>query len=308
MSVNRVAHVGLHVTDLEAAVNHYANVLGLVVSDRREGEVYLRTPEDQDHHVLMLKASDSAGLDHVGLKVNRPEDVEEIEKLVERTGTRAVRVAENEEAGQGEGIRFIVPSGQTFEVVYHVDKLGYLSGMENPDPVPDESAFGRALLSRLDHLLISTADAEENSKFFREVLDFGTSETLRDPSGKLLASWMYCTNTMHDVAMSPGPNGGLHHVAFWVDSRADLVRAVNLLKKNGVRTFDYAMTRHGVSGATTIYFHDPAGNRNEIFHGPYFTPGAPNRVQEVAWDMENFPRGVFYYEREMDMKFFEDLT
>lgn len=308
MSVIKVAHVGLHVTDLEASVNYYTNLLGLIVSERREGEVYLRALDDQDHHAIVLKASDSAGLDHVGLKVNRPEDIEEIEKLVERTGTRVSRVADQEEAGQGEGIRFVVPSGQIFEVVYHVDKLGYASGMENPDPVPDQSIFRGVGVSRLDHLLISTQDAEENTKFFTEILDFGVSETLRDPSGKLLASWTYCTNTMHDVAMSPGPNGGLHHVAFWVDSRADLVRAVNLLKKNGVRTFDYAITRHGVSGGTTVYFHDPSGNRLEIFHNPYFTPGAPNRMKEIVWDMENFPRGVFYYEREMDMKFFEDLT
>ncbi|PTQ51363.1 MAG: Catechol 2,3-dioxygenase [Hydrogenibacillus schlegelii] len=305
MSVIKVGHVSLNVTDLNAAEKFYTEVLGLTVSARRDGEVYLRTAEDQDHHNIVLKASDSAGLDHVGLKVNSPDDLEELETLVLRTGTQVWRVSDREEVGQGEGVRFVVPSGQTFEVFYHIDNLGYEVGMENPDPV---TFFVGAKAARLDHLLISAADAEDNQKFFTEILDFGASEVLRDPEGKIIASWMYCTTTMHDVAMSPGPEGGLHHVALWLDSRADVVRAVNWMKKNKVRTFDYGITRHGISGATTIYFHDPAGNRLELFTGPYVTPGVPGRVKEITWTLDQFPRGVFYYERELDMKFFEDLT
>jgi catechol 2,3-dioxygenase len=308
MPVTKVAHVALNVTDLEAAVAHYANLLGLTVAERTDGRVYLRGMDEQDHHSLVLQASENAGVDHVALKVNQLDDLETIEKLVERTSTRVTRVAHQEESGQGESIRFVIPSGQTFEVVYHVDKVGFLAGQRDPDPVPDEAYEAMAPVARLDHLLITTPDAEDNTKFFTEVLDFGVSEALRDPSGKLLASWLFCTNTMHDVAMAPGPAGGLHHVAFWVDSRADVVRCATALRKKGVRLFDYGVTRHGVSGGHTVYFYDPAGNRNEIFTNPYFTIPGRGRTRPVEWDLPNFPRGVFYYERELEMSFFEEVT
>lgn len=307
MSVTRTAHVGINVTDMDAALGHYVGLLGLQVAERTATQAYLRAPDDQDHHCLILNLADSAGVDHVGLKVNRPDDLDEVERLLERAGSDVGRISSGEEVGQGEGVRFKLPAGdQTFEVFYHVDKVGYATGMLNPTPRPQDHR--PAQVSRLDHLLVSTTDAHETSTFMTEVLDFDSSERLLDPAGRCIAAWMYCTNTMHDVAMSPGPAGGLHHVAFWVDSRADVIRAAKVLKAAGTRLAHYGVTRHGISGVTTVYFHDPSGNRNEIFYGSYVTPGAPGRLEPVDWDMENFARGAFYYENELDMQFFEDVT
>ncbi|MCG2633603.1 MAG: VOC family protein [Gammaproteobacteria bacterium] len=308
MSVIRLGHLSLKVMDLDAAIHHYANIIGLVLTERTETQAFLRGRDEQDHHSILLNKSDSAGLDHIGFKVGREEDLAVAEQLITKAGAAVQHISAGEEKGQGRAIRFQLPSQQTIELYYHADKLPYLNGMENPDPVLREGEVAGVKCSRLDHLLISTTDVEANMKFMRDILDFGTSEQLVDDAGVPQAVWLFCTNTMHDMAMSPGPDGGLQHLAFWVDNRSDVVNAVDVFKKNNVRTFDYGLTRHGVSGGTTVYFFDPSGNRNEIFTGPYMTTPVPGRVAPISWDMENFPRGAFYYENELDMNFFGELT
>jgi catechol 2,3-dioxygenase len=192
---------------------------------------------------------------------------------------------------------------------YHeVENLGWAEGMTNPDPVPDDSTAGTMRANRLDHVALCATDTEELAGFLTEVLDFDASEVLIGPDGRQVASWMYCTNTMHDVAIVPGPEGGLHHVAFYADSRAAVVNGIDLLRHRGVPTMNFGLSRHGIAGVTTTYFHDPAGIRNELFYGPYPTPGVPGQVPPVQWEMPDFARGAFYYENELDHDFMTEVT
>ena len=64
----------------------------------------------------------------------------------------------------------------------------------------------------------------------------------------------------------------------------------------------------GIGGFTTTYFHDPAGIRNELFSEPYPTPGAPGLVEPIEWTVDDFARGVFYYECELDQAFLTEVT
>ena len=79
----------------------------------------------------------------------------------------------------------------------------------------------------------------------------------------------------------------------------------NLLKSKNIPTMEFGLTRHGVAGVTTVYFFDPAGNRNEFQCGAYETPGVPDRVELVTWDVANLMgKGGFYYEAAVEPKFF----
>jgi len=75
-----------------------------------------------------------------------------------------------------------------------------------------------------------------------------------------------------------------------------------------VATFDYGISRHGVAGVSTVYFHDPSGNRNEFQCGIYEASSIPNRVPPIVWAGEHIPRGVFYYESAVLANFFEVVT
>ena len=308
MAVIRLGYANLKVTNLALAVQHYTDVVGLLHTETVGNSAYLRGRDEQDHHCLVLTESSDAGLERVSFKVSDPDDLAEIENRAASVGCRTERVSDGEVPGIGEAVRLQLPSEQVLEFFYHADKLGYPGGMDNPDPVLDDEFLHGAAAQRLDHLLITTPDHEANLRVLRDLLDFGLSEQLMDDDGNPLAVWLYCSNTMHDLAMSGGPPGMFHHIAFWVDNRADVIRAVDVLKKKGVPTLEYGITRHGISGGSTVYFYDPSGNRNEIFNEPYVTTPVPGRVAPVSWDLKNAPRGVFYYENELDMSFFEKIT
>lgn len=308
MAVTKIGYAALAVTDLEAALEHYIGTVGLSLTERVGDEAYLRTPGDQDHHSLVLRQSDHAGLDRFGIKVGHPGDLADIERLAERAGATVRRIAAGTEAGVGEVVAFTLPSEHEVWAYHSIQNVGFAEGMANPDPVPADATAATIKAQRLDHVALCAPDTDDLSDFLVEVLDFDASEVVVTPEGKKAVAFMYCTNSMHDIAIVPGPGAGLHHVSFYGESRAGVVRAADLLRHRDIPTMNYGLTRHGIAGVTTTYFHDPAGVRNELFYGPYATPGAQGVVPPIEWEIAELGRGVFYYENELDMPFMTNVT
>jgi len=68
--VLRPGHISLRVLDLEEGINFYKNTLGLVETGRDDqGRVYFKCWDERDHHSLILREADSAGLDFFAFKV-----------------------------------------------------------------------------------------------------------------------------------------------------------------------------------------------------------------------------------------------
>jgi len=67
--VIRPGHCSLRVLDMEAAVKHYTEVVGLLETDRDEkGRVYLKAWDEQDHHSIILREADIPGADYIAFK------------------------------------------------------------------------------------------------------------------------------------------------------------------------------------------------------------------------------------------------
>ncbi|HTZ24492.1 MAG TPA: VOC family protein, partial [Streptosporangiaceae bacterium] len=62
--------------------------------------------------------------------------------------------------------------------------------------------------------------------------------------------------------------GRLHHVAFWVDSREDVLRAADLMNDAGV-PIEAGPSRHIPIQGFYLYTREPGGNRIEICSGGY---------------------------------------
>jgi catechol 2,3-dioxygenase len=63
---------------------------------------------------------------------------------------------------------------------------------------------------------------------------------------------------------------------------------------------DVGPTRHGITRGETIYFFDPAGNRNETFAGGYT---AHRDRPQVKWTPDQLAKGIFYHARELKETF-----
>lgn len=297
MGIFRLGHVELAVPDLELAVAYYTEVLGLLEVSREPEKIHLKCWDEHDHHSLTLRHAGRYGLDHAMYKVEEADDLERLERRLEGYGCTVRRFPAGEEPGIGEGIRFETPTGHVMELVHRVEKVGNLLPATNPPPAP----MGLVGIHppRIDHLFLTCEDVDRATDFFIDVLEFRLTEQLLATSGHRLGSWLERSHSPHDLALITGPQGGLHHIAFWVDDWNAVRAAADMLAYHGVK-IDMGPTRHGITRGYTIYFFDPAGHRNEVFTGGYWhDPDAP----PITWTEDQLGKAIFYYEGAIDERF-----
>ncbi|MQA13338.1 MAG: catechol 2,3-dioxygenase [Pseudonocardiaceae bacterium] len=298
MGILRLAHVDTRTPDLELSTAYYTEIIGMNVVERTGDEVYLKCWDEETHHSLRLRYNARTGMDLFSFLVETEDDLHDLERKVERYGCPVTRVSKGESVGQGESLRFEIPSGQTMELVADLDKPGGLLGKRNPAPVPPPGMTGIAP-PRIDHMLINAEEVGEAHAFFTQVLGFRLTEQLLDANGHKLGVWLERSHSPHDIAIVNGPNGALHHFAFWLDDWDHVRKAADILAFNGVQ-IDQGPTRHGVTRGNTVYFFDPLGVRNEVFTGGYQAdPDFPT----ITWTEDNFGKGLFYYENVISQRF-----
>jgi catechol 2,3-dioxygenase len=295
----RLQHVEVRTPDLELSAAYYTEVLGLLETAREDDRIFLKCWDEQEHHSVVLRQAPSYGLDHMAFKVAELADLDHYSERLTAAGVAVKRYAPRELGpGWGEAIRFESPSGHLIELVHGMQKVGNMLPMTNPPPRP-QNLVGIAP-PRLDHVFITAEDVDETTRFFRDLLDFRLTEQIVANDGHQLATWLERSHSPHDIAMITGPNGGLHHFAFWLDDWNAVREAADTLAYYGV-DIDVAPTRHGVTRGYTTYFFDPVGNRNELFTGGYWVD--PD-FEPVTWTEEEMGRAMFYYHREVNERFF----
>ena len=302
MGILRVSHVDITVPDLDLAAAYYTEVIGMSVTQRTQDEIFFKCWDEEDHHSLKVRYDPRVGIDRFSFKVERPDDLQEFEDRVERYGYGVTRMSKGEEIGQGESIRFETPTGHEMELVHDVAKVGGVLPKVNPDPSP-QGLKGIAP-PRMDHLLVTAEEVPEGVRFYREVLGFRLTEQLLDGDGHQIGAWMERSHSPHDLAVVNGPNGGLHHFAFWVDDWDHVRRAADILAHNRIQ-IDVGPTRHGITRGNTVYFFDPMGTRNEVFTGGYRPdPDFPT----ITWTEDNIGKAIFYYEGDLNERFMKVHT
>ena len=130
-SLRKIGHVVLNVTDLEAAVGFYTEVLGLEVSDRYPdtmvpgGMVFLRV--NTDHHGVALVGGASplerSTLNHFAFEVGTPDEVFRTRDWLRTRGVPIVFEGRRR-AGCQLAVEFRDPDGNNLEVYWGIDQVG----------------------------------------------------------------------------------------------------------------------------------------------------------------------------------------
>lgn len=298
MGIVRLGHVDVRVPDLDLARAYYTQVVGLQEVAREADKVYLKCWDEQDHHSVVLRYHPRAGLDHMSFKVEKEEDLADLETKLERYGCIVQRMTEGEERAMGQALRFETPTGHVMELVHSVEKVG--NGLPKVNPIyPKPEGLVGIAPPRLDHMLITAEEVGDATRFFQSVFGFRLTEQLLDANGHQMGVWMERSHSPHDLAIVIGPNGALHHFAFWLDDWDEIRRAADVLAYNDIQ-IDVGPTRHGVTRGETIYFFDPLGIRNEVFTGGY----KPDPDMDViTWTEENMGKAIFYWEDTINNRF-----
>jgi catechol 2,3-dioxygenase len=305
--VLRPGYIQLRVLDMEKALFHYVDCLGLdKVSESPDGRVYLKAWDEFDRHSVILRQADAAGFDVMGFKVASDADLDAFGKRLSDHGLTVEDVPAGEQPGVGRRIGFMLPSGHRIELFADMEMAEKHPPLVNPDVYPNGKMPHGMKAIRFDHALLYGPNVDEVTKIFTECLDFRLAEHVElDDQGHDMAVWMTCSMKAHDIAFVLHEQPGkFHHAAFFLESWNDIGNAADIITCNDI-SLDIGPTRHGITRGQTIYFFDPSGNRNEVFAGGYtYYPDNPTR----KWTMDQIGKGIFYYDRKLNDAFLTVLT
>ncbi len=301
--VLRPGFIQLRVLDMPAALEHYTKRIGLhQVTEGNDGRVYLKAAEEFDHHSIVLRRAEAAGMDMVAFKVREDGDLDVFERKITEYGFPVDHIPAGEQPGLGRRIGFTIPSGHRIELYAYAEQSAPKPQTLNPD-VWDYEPHGMAA-KRFDHVLLYGPEIDKVEEFFGKILGFSVSERVDLPDGTL-AIWLTTGMKAHDIAFVKHPEPGkLHHVSFELEDWNAVGHAADLLARYDI-SIDIGPTRHGITQGQTIYFFDPSGNRDEVFAGGYnYYPDNPTRV----WDETQVGKAIFYYERVLNDAFLSVVT
>lgn len=302
--VLRPGHVCLRVLDMDEAIIHYRDRLGLLDAGQDDsGRQYFKAWDEHDAYSVILREANSPGMDFMAFKVFSDEDLYRYEKRLNDAGVETQRVPENELKDCGERVQFSAPSGHVFELFSHKKYVGNGLGNLNPESFRDD-LVGMAPHS-FDHCALYGVQPKETADLFVNVLDFDVTETIEGEEEGVLAAFLTCSNKAHDVAfIISEEKGKLHHASFMQSTWEEILRSADIISKYDI-PLDIGPTRHGITRGRTVYFFDPSGNRNEVFAGDYrWYPDRP----PIKWSADKFGKAIFYHTRELNERFLNVVT
>jgi catechol 2,3-dioxygenase len=258
-TLTRASHTVLTVTDLEASLAFYRDVIGLVVSEQTDDTAYLRGWEESAHHSLVLEQGDAASAVAVGLRVQTDADIDAAERWLTEAGIPNERLARH---GQGPTLRFRDPVGTHLELTSSMDTL--------PRRMQDFDEFVAGAPQRLDHFQVVTYDVQAATDFWTALGMRIAEYTGAGEEDELWGTWMEVKGNTHDLVFTNGRGPRLHHFAYTVPDATALLHAADVAGALGVGDdIDRGPGRHGISNALFLYLRDPDGHRIELFTTHY---------------------------------------
>jgi catechol 2,3 dioxygenase len=291
--VRDIAHLGpveLLTPEPERSRAFFVDVLGMHVEAEDRDSVYLRGWGTYQRYDLQLTAAATSGVGVTGLRAWSPEALERRVAAVEAAGL-GLGWCEGR-YGLGRSYRCTDPDGHPLELYYETDRY-------TPPPElrpalrnqPQRYVPSGAAVKRLDHVNLLARDVRANRVFAEEALGYRLYEQIVLDDGTETGAWLSATIMAHEliyVADARGATGRLHHLAFWVDTREEVLRAADIFLEHGVH-IEAAPSKHAIAQGMFLYVIEPGGNRIEVTHGGYLVY-APDH-EPVAWTEAERARG-----------------
>ena len=169
--VLRPGHAQLRVLDMDESVKFYTEVLGLQEVGRdASGRVYFKCWDERDHHSVVLRQADRAGIDLFAFKVLNKATLEKFDRDLKEYGVKTERIPAGEMLNTGERVRFTIPTGHTIEL--YAEKLDVGNGMSYTNPEAWVPNLPGIAPTRMDHALLYGGDIDGVRALFEKVLGF----------------------------------------------------------------------------------------------------------------------------------------
>lgn len=287
--MSEIAHLGpveLLTPKGEASLRFFTDVLGMEVEGAEGRSTYLRGWGDYQRYSLKLTESDTSGLARLGVRAWSPEALERRVAAVRAAGLGGEWV-EQADRGRGRAYRFSGPDGHPFELYYEVERYEPPEHLRPSLKNQPQRYTGRgAAVKRLDHVNVLSADVRADRDFATGALGYRLHERIELDDGTEAGAWLSATIAAHELIYTTdahGAHGRLHHLAFWVDTREECLRAADLFLDAGIH-IEAAPSKHAIAQGFFLYGIEPGGNRIEVTTGGYlvFDPEHPPTVWTEA--------------------------
>ncbi len=236
--------------------------------DRDGDSVYLRGESDYERSSLKLTAAPAAGLGHLGLRTRSAAALER--RVTELVAAGVVGEWVPGDHGHGPAWRFRAPGGHLLELYWETERYR---------PPDTERPLARDRLGRrggpgvetrrLDHVNLLVADVASAAAFAWRWLGFSLLDELREDDGTMSGAWLSLGPRPLELVYGrdrAGARGRLHHLAFWVDTREEVLRAADIFVDHGMR-IEVPPAQHTIGRSFFLYGFEPGGNRIEVTTG-----------------------------------------
>jgi len=272
--VTDIAHLGpveLLTPKAEESLRFFVDVLGMEIEHQEGQSVYLRGWGDYQPWSTKLTESDTSGLALLGLRAWDQEALERRVAKIEATGLGEGWT--DGDRGRGPSYRFRDPDGHVFEIYYESERYSppphLKPSLKNQ---PQRYVPRGCAIKRLDHVNVLAADVYANRVFGVETLGYRLYERIELNDGSEAGAWMSASIAAHELIYTRdafGANGRLHHLAYWVDTREECLRAADIFLENEVH-IEAAPSKHAIAQGFFLYGIEPGGNRIEVTTGGRF--------------------------------------
>lgn len=206
----------------------------------------------------MVLEEGGLGVVKFGYKVENDTDLEVMEDRARQFGCLTERMSKGDNASIGDGVRIVLPSEHVAELYSEAEYVGTDVGLINPNSFPRHLVgigvprMDHAVITCEDRVVITCEDRTTQERFFDEVMGFRRVERVVTDleENQLIASWMTCSNTPHDIAFMAGPQGKLHHFAYALTDWFAIKRAGEFFSMDDV-SVDVGPTQHGITRGET---------------------------------------------------------
>ena len=285
-----LGHLELLTPRPDESLRFFVEVFGMSEVARRGQSVYLRAFGDHELATLKLTEARQAGLAHTAWRAFSPAALARRVAAIAASG-RGIGWIEGD-LGHGPAYQFTDPDGHAMEVYYEAERYRAPEqerpALKNqPQRYPNRGAWVR----RLDHVNVLANDVTANRRFMEDTLGFRAREQVILDDGTEAGAWLSVTPLVHDIAYTldaTRARGRLHHIAYYVDNREDVLRAADIFLEGG-HFIETGPAKHALTQAFFLYGYEPGGNRVELFSGGYLI-FAPD-WELVVWSQAERARG-----------------
>lgn len=232
ISLRRIDHISLHVTDVQDAAHRWSLQFGLVERERNEHRARLAC--DDEPFCLELLAGEAPGVEHVAYELRRSCPLDNARQHFEEVG-----VEWQEHDG---GLRIADPEGNQVLVLPYKEPAERWTAHARP---ATDQVVGHP--RKLGHVNFLTGSISEGVDFYTRVLGMQLTDWLGDAG-----VWLHINSDHHVMALVDKGYSHLHHLAFDVVDIGQMRVALDHLGRHG-RWLGWGPTRHGVGGNIASY-------------------------------------------------------